>query len=63
MALYRCFLYGEEDRVVGPPEIIDAPDDDKAIEQGKKVCREHPSCRRVEVWLRERLIVKLDHAA
>jgi len=61
--LYRCFLYGEEGQVVGPPEIIDAADDDSAIEQGKKICQQKPSCRQVEVWLGAQRVVQLDRAA
>jgi len=49
--------------VLGPPEIIDAPDDNSAIEQGKEICQEKPFCRRIEVWLGAQRIVKLDHAA
>lgn len=58
MALYhRCLIDG--DGHVGPREDLNAESDREAMDNAKKHLIQHPEIPGVEVWLGDRLIVKL----
>lgn len=58
MALYHsCLIDG--DGHVGPREELNAESDREAMDNAKKYLVRHPEIPGVEVWLGDRLIVKL----
>lgn len=56
MALYRCYFFSAADHVLGPAEIVNAANDQSALERAREICAEHPACARVELWMHDRLI-------
>jgi len=56
MALYRCFLLSPDEHVLAPPDIIDALDDQAAIEEARTVCEGQTSCATAEVWMGDRRV-------
>lgn len=52
---YRVYILNDDGHISQPPKEITGEDDDDAIEQAKAVLNGHD----VEVWRRDRLIVRL----
>ena len=57
MPMYRVFFVDSHGHIMRPPEIIDATDDHKAIEQAKQFI----DGLDLEVWLGARIVAKLPH--
>jgi hypothetical protein len=62
MALYRCFFIDSNNHIFGPPEIIEADDDEAAIDRAQRLCDENPGCRNIELWYEARHVRRLDRA-
>lgn len=58
MAVYRCYFLDQNEDVLGPSEIIDAPDDQAAIELATTACESHSECALVEVWAGDRRVAR-----
>ena len=57
MPLYRVFFIDGTDHISRPPEIIDCEDDETATATARKFVDGHD----VELWLDDRLVVRIPH--
>jgi hypothetical protein len=55
MRPYRIFFLGQDGHIKQPPEIIECPDDQTAIEKAKQLL----DGRTVEIWESSRLVARL----
>ena len=59
MPEYRVYSLKDDGHIAGPPEIVDCPDDQAAIERARQVATHTP----VEIWLLDRCILRIDPSA
>jgi hypothetical protein len=52
---YRAYVLGPDDHIVQPPQLIEAPDDEQAIEAARRILDGHT----LEVWDQQRLVIRL----
>jgi hypothetical protein len=55
MRLYRIFLLGQDGHIKQPPEIVECPDDQTAIERAKQLL----DGKVIEIWEGSRLVARL----
>lgn len=58
MPLYRCYFLDENEHVLAPPDVIDAPHDQAAIEQARAAYESHTGCALVGVWAGDRRVAR-----
>ena len=62
MALYSCYILGEDGHIRAR-EIMDCRSDDQALDSAREFLGAHPEIPAVEIWLEERRIKRLAQAA
>jgi hypothetical protein len=59
MPIYRVYSLGEDDRILGPPRLIECADDESATQEAQRML----NSRALEVWNLTRRIAKLEPAS
>jgi hypothetical protein len=55
VAQYRFYPIQKDGHLLGPPRIMDLPDDDAAIKAAKELTDERP----IEIWQRARMVTRV----
>ena len=53
---YRAYIFGPDHHIVQPPKLIEALDDEQAIEAARRMVDGHA----LEVWDQQRLVIRLE---
>jgi hypothetical protein len=54
--VYRAYFFGPDNHIVQPPKLIEALDDEQAIEAARRMVDGHA----LEVWDQQRLLIRLE---
>jgi hypothetical protein len=60
MAVYRCYLLDDQNHIVAPGEVLNAPDDETAKAQAKTMCERSKSCASIELYCGDRLVARME---